>query len=99
MGGSLPASGLELIPRRSEEIFPIDLSLGAETIGLSMIKEIKKECPAVAPEFGPGDALIFDEHLLHRTHLEPGLTEVRYALECWFFAPSHSPSRYTPFLV
>ena len=98
-GGSFPASGLELIPRRCEDIFTIDPSLGREAISFDRVEEIKRECPAATPEFAAGDALIFDENLLHRTHLEPGLTEIRYALECWFFAPSHAPPRYTPFLV
>jgi hypothetical protein len=38
------------------------------------------------PEFDAGDALIFDERLLHRTDLPAGLSETRYALECWLFA-------------
>ena len=98
-GGSHPASGLELIPRRCEDIFSIDQSLGKVSISFEMIEDMKKEFPAATPEFAPGDALFFDEHLLHRTHLEPGLSAVRYALECWFFAPSHAPPNYVPFLV
>ena len=44
-----------------------------------------------------GDALIFDERLLHRTHLPQEMSDVRYALECWFFAPSHATSTYAYF--
>ncbi len=58
-----------------------------------------EQTPTVRPRFEPGDALVFDEHLVHRTSLEPGLTEDRYALECWLFAPSHTSASYTPFLV
>jgi hypothetical protein len=96
-GGPVPASGLELIPRRYEEILSIDGSLGRETISFSKVGELKNDCPSVNPEFAAGDALIFDEHLLHRTSLEPGLTDIRYALECWLFAPSHANPNYSLF--
>ena len=57
------------------------------------------DTPTICPEFAPGDALLFDERFLHRTHLSAEMTEDRYALECWFFAPSHPSSGYLSFLV
>lgn len=96
-GGPVPASGLELIPRRYEEIFSADGSLGRGAVSFSKVEELMHDCPSVNPEFAAGDALIFDEHLLHRTSLEPGLTDVRYALECWLFAPSHANPNYSLF--
>jgi hypothetical protein len=36
---------------------------------------------------------------VHRTYLSPNMTNDRYALECWLFAPSHDSSEYVPFLV
>ena len=98
-GGSAPASGMELIPQRIEEIYKIDPSIDNISISLDTIADLKREHPTVSPEFNPGDALLFDEHLLHRTQCDPGLTAVRYALECWFFAPSHATSNYVPFLA
>ena len=53
----------------------------------------------VIPEFAPGDALMFDERCLHRTHLKLTMTRSRYALECWMFAPSHHTPNYTPLLI
>ena len=41
--------------------------------------------PIVSPVFEPGDAVFFDQFLLHRTGIKPGMTEDRYALESWFF--------------
>jgi Phytanoyl-CoA dioxygenase (PhyH) len=98
-GGSFPASGIELIPRRFEEILPVDTSLGVASISPGLISEIKQRYTSLTPQFDAGDALMFDEHFVHRTSLKPGISEVRYALECWFFAPSHCVSNYVPFLV
>jgi len=98
-GGMIPASGIELIPHRFEDILPVDTALGVATISPDIISEIKQRYTSLNPQFAAGDALMFDEHFVHRTSLEPGITDVRYALECWFFAPSHSVSNYVPFLV
>lgn len=98
-GGDHPASGLELLPRRVEEILPTDPEWTRATIAFDLVDEMAEQTPTVRPRFEPGDALVFDEHLVHRTSLEPGLTEDRYALECWLFAPSHTSASYTPFLV
>ena len=48
------------------------------------------------PVFEAGDALLFDEMLLHRTAIEPEMTHERYTLESWFFAPSHYPHDQIP---
>ncbi len=98
-GGDLPASGLEIVPKRMTEFMPLKPELAKAAVPFEVVEELAKETPIVRPEFAPGDALIFDERLLHRTYLGPGLTEPRYALECWFFAPSHTTGRYTPFLA
>jgi len=98
-GGSIPASGIELIPHRFKEIVPPNPTLGIATIPFEVVEDIKKTHPAVLPKFAPGDALIFDELLVHRTSLPTGISTVRYALECWFFAPSHSSPTYLPFLA
>lgn len=98
-GGDYPSPGLEVVPRRIPEIIPVQDSLSPYSVSFEVISEIASETPVIRPEFGPGDALMFDERFLHRTYLGPGMREARYALECWFFAPSHSPSSYIPFLV
>ena len=50
----------------------------------------------VRPLFEPGDALLFDDLMLHRTAAAPGLTRARYAIESWFFAPSTYPADQIP---
>lgn len=98
-GGSQPSPGMELIPRRFEEILPVAGEPTKHSISYDLIAELAADCPTVIPEFAPGDGLLFDEHFVHRTHLAPGMTEIRYALECWFFAPSHLVSNYVPLLA
>ena len=50
----------------------------------------------VRPEFEAGDALLFDQMTLHRTAISPTMTDIRYALESWFFAPSSYPFEQVP---
>jgi len=46
-----------------------------------------------------GDAILFDDMNLHRTAVTPEMTEERYAIESWFFAPSHFPDTQIPVVV
>jgi hypothetical protein len=98
-GGELPAPALEVIPRRIEEILPVDGVMSTHSISYDLIDELSVEMPTAVPQFDAGDALLFDEHFVHRTHLTHGMTDMRYALECWFFAPSHQSTTYTPLYV
>jgi hypothetical protein len=98
-GGDLPTPGLEVVPRRMAEILPVDGVMSPHSIDYDLVDEIAAETPTIIPEFAPGDALVFDEHFLHRTHLPQEMTHPRYALECWFFAPSHHTTDYVPLLV
>jgi Phytanoyl-CoA dioxygenase (PhyH) len=98
-GGDYPAPGLEVVPRRMPEVLPVDGELTPHSISFDLIEQVATETPIIRPEFGPGDALMFDERLIHRTYLDHSMTEYRYALECWFFAPSHRSTGYVPFLV
>ena len=42
----------------------------------------------VAPVFNAGDAFFFDHFYLHRTQYRPQFTDLRYAIENWFFGAS-----------
>jgi hypothetical protein len=98
-GGDHPSPGLEVIPRRLDDILPVQERPTPYAIPFELIDEIASETPAIRPEFAPGDAILFDQRFLHRTYFGPFMSEPRYALECWLFAPSHSASGYLPFLV
>jgi hypothetical protein len=98
-GGDHPAPGLEVIPRRIAEILPTAGMWSPYAVSYDLVDELAAETPVVRPAFAPGDALIFDERFLHRTFLDGSMTEVRYALECWLFAPSHRSTNYLPLVV
>jgi hypothetical protein len=98
-GGDYPSPGLEVVPRRIPDILPIEGTLSPHAISFDIVDEMASEAPVIRPEFAPGDALMFDERFLHRTHTNRFMTEDRYALECWFFAPSHRSTGYVPMLV
>jgi hypothetical protein len=96
---SYVAPGLEVIPRRIVEILPVDDGPMPYAVSFDLVREIASETPTIRPEFAPGDAIMFDERFLHRTYLDHPMSEPRYALESWFFAPSHATSEYVPFLA
>lgn len=98
-GADHPTPGMEVVPKRVGEVLPVDGKLTKHSISADLVAEVAGETPIIRPEFAPGDAMIFDEVFVHRTHLSPHMTEDRYALECWFFAPSHASNSYVPFLV
>lgn len=50
------------------------------------------------PVCEPGDAVLFDHLTLHRTGVDPEMTEERVAIESWFFAPSTYPGQQIPIL-
>lgn len=98
-GGDHPAPGLEVVPRRFDEILPTEGLWSPAGISFELVDQIAAETPVVRPAFEAGDALMFDERFLHRTFLDASMTEVRFALECWFFAPSHNATDYLPLVV
>lgn len=98
-GGDRPTPGLELVPKRLHEILSTEGGIVPNSIAPTVLDQVLADTPSVRPEFEPGDGLIFDERFLHSTYLHENMTEVRYALECWLFAPSHRPPEYLPFLV
>jgi hypothetical protein len=95
------APGMDLIPLRLERL----ITPGEQGSGFDWTaspETIARELPGVIPwrpEFETGDVLFFDHFMLHRTAAAPGMKEVRYAIESWFFAPSVYPDTSTPLVV
>jgi hypothetical protein len=86
------APSLDLVSKRVDEILPTGVE-GAD-FEWSLGQAVVDRCADGAfarPVFRPGDALFFDEMLVHRTGASPGMTGIRYAIESWFFAPSAFP--------
>ena len=98
-GGDVPSPGLELIPKRVNEILPLDGGLGRVSISRETIAAASDHVPSIVPRFAKGDALIFDQYFVHRSYFAPGMTTDRFALECWMFASGHTPTTYIPLLV
>ena len=98
-GGEHPSPGLEILPTRLPGILPVDGVMTKHSVSYDLVAELAADTPTVVPAFAPGDAILFDEVLLHRTHLTKDMTDIRFALECWFFAPSHPASTYIPLLA
>lgn len=92
------APGMDLIPRRIGSLLPRG-SEGAYfpwSIGHDVVARAAGDTPIVRPTFRAGDALLFDDLLVHRTALDPTHTRERYAIESWFFAASSYPEGSTP---
>ena len=98
-GGDRPTPGLEVIPTRVDEILPTDGDLGQVAISPSTVAGAADGIPGIIPEFEPGDALIFDQYFVHRSHFGPDMDTDRFALECWTFASGHAPEHYIPLLA
>ncbi len=98
-GGERPAPGLEVVPRRVEQILPLDETDAKVAINGWDVYAAADDTPVTRPEFDPGDALMFDEKMIHRTFLSKTMTEPRLALECWLFAPAFLADEYVPLLA
>jgi hypothetical protein len=95
------AASIDLVPRRLPDVLPtgIDGALFDWTISPATAEGLAGDRGIIRPHFEPGDVLLFDELLLHRTGYSTGMTQDRYATETWFFAPSTYPERQVPILV
>jgi Phytanoyl-CoA dioxygenase (PhyH) len=90
------APGLDLFARGFDELVPLggediyDWSVSDETAARYDLSRV------VRPVFATGDAVLFDQMSLHRTGVDPAMSETRYAIEMWFFAPSTYPEEQIP---
>jgi Phytanoyl-CoA dioxygenase (PhyH) len=93
------ASGLDIVPQRFDEILPTGTE-GAYfnwSVSPLVVEDAAGGPDAImSPEFGPGDAMLFDHMFLHRTGITPRMTKERWAIEAWFFAPSSYPDGQIP---
>jgi len=90
------APGLDLVPARPDGILPTgtDGALFEWSVGDGAVDAWRGDLPIVHPDFQAGDAVFFDHLNVHRTGVRPGMTQSRYAIECWFFSPWHFPQDY-----
>jgi hypothetical protein len=92
------APGLDLVPRRLDEIVPTGTegAIFEWSVSPAVAEEASGDSGVVRPIFEPGDVVLFDELCLHSTALDPAMTKNRYAVESWFFGPSAFPAEYVP---
>ncbi len=89
------APGMDIVPRRIDRV--VETGSGDALFGWSVstdvVREVAGDAGVVSPEFGPGDALLFDHLFLHSTCVEPDAARsgTRFA-----WRPGSSPRRPTP---
>ena len=92
------APGLDVVPRRLGAVLPTgthDANFDW-SVGPALVAEVAADAPVQRLEFRAGDAMFFDELFLHRTAFAPEMTEHRFAIETWFFAPGDYPDGDVP---
>ncbi len=91
------APGIDIFARPFDYIVPTgtDDALFSWSVGPSEAKKLGLH-HVVRPEFGAGDALLFNQFSLHKSGVSPSMPDTRYALESWFFAPSTYPDGQIP---
>jgi hypothetical protein len=95
------APGLDIYPRRLDGLAETG-TRGSRfdwTVSDVVVAELSQIAPVVAPRFKAGDALLFDQLLLHRTGIRPDMTAERLAIESWFFAGSTFPMVQMPLAI
>jgi hypothetical protein len=92
------APGLDIVPRRLDRIVPTGTegSFFDWDVAPDVAQEAATDVGIMRPIYEPGDVMLFDDMFLHSTATSPEMTETRYAVETWFFAPTGFPSDYVP---
>src|SRR5215207_3744015 len=93
------APGLDLVPRRLDEIVVEHGSMLDVELTRAKAREAAGDLAILRPIFEPGDALFFDEMFLHQTGSDPSMPNPRFAIESWFFGGSAFPADYAPLAV
>lgn len=100
-GEGTDAPGLVVLPRRLETT--VRSNAREEATWPLRADEVDATGDGIRPAIPtcrPGDALLFDQLLLHGTGgRQPGLDRERYTLEAWMFTPSSAPAGYVPILL
>lgn len=95
------APGLEVVDCRVPHIVDMgtDDASFEWSAGRSVASAANGGRPFARPTFKAGDAIVFDQLMLHATSHSPLMNRPRYALEAWFFAPSSYAEKQIALLV
>ncbi len=92
---------LDVVPRRFDQLVETGTHgiIFEDFVGRPVVEREAGEAGILRPRFRAGDALLFDDLLLHSTFTSPTMTGPRYAIEAWLFAPSAVPATQGPLLL
>jgi hypothetical protein len=100
-GPNAATPSIDIVPTRIDEILETRTH-GARystiAIGEGLLDEVAPDAPWTTPRFSPGDAILFDEHFVHRSGSGEGYDSHRYSVESWFFGAARIPEGYSPLL-
>ncbi len=99
-GEGADAPGIDIVADNSREIYETGTqgAIFDWTVGQGLVDELGSRYPVQRPHFQPGDAVFFDHYNLHRTAFGLNDSNLRYAVESWFFASSKAPKKQQPLL-
>lgn len=95
-GGDTGAPGMDLVPRRMNQIASAEGAQFNWSVSDSLIGDRFSSNQPISPIFDIGDVLFFDHFYLHRTQFRPDFSKIRYAVETWFFGESSFPKNQLP---
>lgn len=81
--------GFEVLPRRIDRVVQPDAGFGLTP---ETRDELACGTPLASPCYEPGDAMLIDDLLVHRTKTTPTMIRHRYSIESWHFTPSARPT-------
>lgn len=87
------APGLDVVPRREREVYPVE---GGFMMTAGQFAKVAADAPIASPRYQPGDAMVFDQYLIHKTNTQHTMESQRHSIESWFFAPSDHPVELGP---
>jgi len=95
-GGTTGAPGMDVLPRRLTSIASAEGAQFDWSVSTSEVQSASGEKGLQSPEFHAGDAFFFDHFFLHRTQYGLAFSEIRYAIETWFFGENSFPKNQIP---
>jgi hypothetical protein len=97
-GGDTGAPGLDVVPLRLHKIASAEGAQFDWSVSDSLVANRYMDSQPLQPVFNAGDAFFFDHYYLHRTQFRTDFTQLRYAIETWFFGASSFPKNQIPLL-
>jgi hypothetical protein len=95
------APGLDIVARRLDHVVATGTpgAIFSWSASTDEVASAAGDVPVWRPVFEPGDVLLFDHLMMHRTACDDSMTRERYATEMWCFAPSVYPDAQIPLVI